>query len=118
MAAKTKIGILFDDGFARSSVTTAALFEEFGLRATFAVLANPSGFAPQFQLGDFALWNELKSRGHVIHPHGYTHANLRSMSYADAIDELERCLSTFSEKLRGFDAQRALYCFAYNCGTP
>lgn len=116
--SRTKVGIIFDDGFVKSSLETAQIFEEFGLRAVFAVLANPTGFAPQFRVGDFALWNELRERGHIIHPHGYTHANLQSMNYTDAVEELTRCLATFNEKLRGFDAQRAVYCFAYNCGTP
>lgn len=116
--ARTKVGIIFDDGFVKSSLETAQIFESFGLRAVFAVLANPTGFAPQHRVGDFAFWNELKSRGHIIHPHGYTHANLQSMNYPDAVDELTRCLATFNEKLRGFDPQRAVYCFAYNCGTP
>src|SRR2546423_12933388 len=113
-----KVGIIFDDGFAKSSLDTAQIFETVGLRAVFAVLAYPSGFAPQYRVGDFALWNELKARGHIIHPHGYTHANLQSMNYADAIDELTRCLATFNEKLRDFDARSAVHCFAYNCGTP
>src|SRR4051812_42855466 len=115
---KTRVGIVFDDGFIRSTLATAALFEEFGLRAAFAVLANSTGFAPQFDVGDFKLWNELHARNHMIHPHGYTHANLASMSYPDAIEELDRCLATFSENLRGFDLQRALHCFAYNSATP
>src|SRR5690349_15170000 len=115
--ARTKVGIIFDDGFVKSSLETAQIFESFGLRAGFAVLANSTGFAPQYRVGDFALWNELKERGLLIHPHGYTHENLQSMNYPDAVDELTRCLAMFNE-LRGFDAERAVYCFAYNCGTP
>ena len=118
VSAKTRIGLLFDDGFVNSTLATAELFESFGLRAGFCVLANPAGFAPQFRVGDFGLWNELKSRGHRIHPHGYTHANLAAMSYPDATAELEKCLATFNEKLHGFDASRAVFCFAYNSGTP
>jgi peptidoglycan/xylan/chitin deacetylase (PgdA/CDA1 family) len=118
MSTTTKIGIVFDDGFVKSTLATAALFEEFGWRAAFAVLAHPEGFAPGLRVGDFSLWNELHSRGHLIHPHGYTHANLQSMDYPDAVNDLERCLGRFSEKLPGFNPQRAVYCFAYNSGTP
>jgi len=115
---KTRVALIFDDGFVKSTLATAALFEEFGLRAAFAVLANPAGFAPRFTVGDFGLWNELKSRGHIIHPHGFTHANLESMSYPDATDEMKRALAVFNEKLHGFDAAQAVWCFAYNRATP
>jgi len=115
---KTKIGIIFDDGFAKSSLTTAKLFEQYKLPAYFAVLAEPKGFSPNFRIGDFALWNELQARGHVVYPHGYTHVKMSEIPHEQAVSELERCLATFSEKLNGFDAKQAMYAFAYNCGTP
>jgi hypothetical protein len=40
------------------------------------------------------------------------------MAYPDAIKEMERCLSTFQQKLMGFEPARALYCFTYNLSTP
>lgn len=116
--SKTRVGLIFDDGFVPSTVTTADLFESLGLRAVFAVLANPAGFAPRCEVGDFDLWNQLQSRGHIIHPHGHTHANLQSMPYPDAIAELARCLQIFSEQLVNFEPARSLYCFAYNASTP
>jgi peptidoglycan/xylan/chitin deacetylase (PgdA/CDA1 family) len=115
---KTKIGIIFDDGFAKSSLATATLFEQYKLPAYFAVLAEPKGFSPNFRIGDFALWNELQARGHVVYPHGYTHVKMSEIPHEQAVGELERCLATFSEKLNGFDAKQAMYAFAYNCGTP
>lgn len=115
---RTRVGLIFDDGFARSSLATAALFEEFNLAAVFAVLAEPRDFAPKFIKGDFALWNELQSRGHVIQPHGYTHAKLTEIPFDAAVNQMERCLATFTEKLDGFDAKRAVYCHTYNCGNP
>lgn len=115
---KTQIGIIFDDGFAKSSLATAELFEAYKLPAYFAVLAEPGGFAPRVTKGDFALWNELQARGHVIYPHGFTHAKLSDLPHDAAVDELERCLAAFSDHLDGFDPTQALYAFAYNCGTP
>jgi peptidoglycan/xylan/chitin deacetylase (PgdA/CDA1 family) len=115
---KSKVALVFDDGFLKSSLATAEIFERHNLRAAFAVLANTEGFAPNYRCGDFGLWNELQARGHIIQPHGYTHANLKEMNHADAIDQLERCLDTFGQKLQNFDPRRAVYCFAYNQGTP
>ncbi len=114
---KTKIGLIFDDGLAKSSLATAKLFEEFGLPAVFAVIAEAKDFAIKFVKGEFALWNELQSRGHLVQPHGYTHVKLTDLPHERAIGELERCLATFGEKLDGFDPKRAVYCYAYNCGN-
>jgi peptidoglycan/xylan/chitin deacetylase (PgdA/CDA1 family) len=115
---KTKIGIIFDDGFKASSIVTAKVFEQYKLPAYFAVLAEPRDFSPKIVKGDFELWNELQARGHVVYPHGYTHVKMSDIPHEQAVDELKRCLATFSEKLTGFDANQAMYAFAYNCGTP
>jgi len=101
----------------KSSLATAGLFEEFRLPAVFAVIAEPKDFALNFVKGDFAMWNELQSRGHLVQPHGYTHAKLTDLPHERAIGELEMCLAAFGEKLDGFDAKRAVYCYAYNCGN-
>ena len=113
----TPLAFVFDDGFRRSSIRTAAIFARFGLRATFAVLADPVGFAPGIELGDFALWNELARRGHVVHPHGCRHLRLWEVDHTTAAAEVERCLALFAEKLDGFEASRAVYHHAYNRGT-
>jgi len=115
---RTKVALIFDDGFLRSTLATAELFETYRLSAVFAVLAHPSGFTPEIQIGDFTLWNALRARGHTIHPHGYTHANLAAMDYAGAIAEIERALAAFNTKMRGFDPATAVWCYAYNAGTP
>src|SRR4051812_42979992 len=94
---KTRIGIIFDDGFAKSTLTTAKLFEQYKLPAYFAVLAEPKDFSPNIVKGDFGLWNELQSRGHVVYPHGFTHTKLSEIPHQQAVDELKRCLDTFSE---------------------
>lgn len=116
-STKVKFGLVFDDGFRDSSVRTAEIFERFGLRAVFAVLADPAGFAPSFPVGDFALWNELRRRGHVIHPHGLRHTNLTTVPMSQVADEVDRCLAAFSEKLDGFDARESVWHYAYNSNT-
>jgi len=115
---KTKIGIIFDDGIKKSTLTTAKLFEEYKLPAYFGVIAEPGNWSPNLVKGDFDLWNELQSRGHVVYPHGYTHTKLSEIPHEQAVDELRRCLDAFTERLDGFNAKEALYAFAYNCGTP
>lgn len=115
--AKVKFGIVFDDGFRASSIKTAEIFERAGLRAVFAVLAETEGFAPNFPVGDFALWNEFQRRGHVIRPHGYRHTNLTLVPHAQAVQEIDQCLATFAEKLDGFDERKAVWQYAYNSNT-
>ena len=51
MATRTKVALVFDDGFAASSRKTADLFESFGLRAVFSVLADPTNLAPKIAVG-------------------------------------------------------------------
>jgi peptidoglycan/xylan/chitin deacetylase (PgdA/CDA1 family) len=115
---RTKVGIVFDDGFRASSLETARIFEHAGLRAVFAVLADPTGFAPNFPVGDFPLWNELQHRGHVIHPHGLHHTNLTTLPLAQATAQIDQCLARFAENLDGFDPRRAVWHYAYNSNTP
>jgi peptidoglycan/xylan/chitin deacetylase (PgdA/CDA1 family) len=113
---RTKVGLIFDDGFAASSLATADIFERYKLPAVFAVLADPSTFVPG--CGDWAMWNELGRRGHIIHPHGQTHAKLSDLPPAEGIDLVRRCLDSFAGNLEGFDAKRAIYAFTYNTPTP
>jgi peptidoglycan/xylan/chitin deacetylase (PgdA/CDA1 family) len=114
--SRTKIGIIFDDGFRKSSIATAELFESFGLRAVFAVIADHASF--HAAAGEFALWNELQSRGHIIHPHGQTHVKLSDIPPQQAIGSVRQCLDTFQQKLNGFDPKQAVYATTYNIGTP
>src|SRR5207247_5069090 len=114
--ARTKVGLIFDDGFAKSTLATAAVFERYQLPAVFAVLADPSSFVPG--CGGWAMWNELQQRGHIIHPHGQTHAKLTDLPPAQALELVGRCLDSFQENLDGFDAKNAIYAFSYNTPTP
>ena len=115
---RTKVGLVFDDGFLKSTLATAALFEEFKLPAIFAVIAKPHDWATHIAKADFDLLNELQQRGHIVQPHGLAHARLDELPHDRAVDEIERCLEIFQEKLDGFDPKRAVYMFAYNSSTP
>jgi peptidoglycan/xylan/chitin deacetylase (PgdA/CDA1 family) len=118
------VTLTFDDGFERSSVETAEIFERFGLSASFNVVARGHLGEPdeswhnRWPKGDFALWNELQARGHEIMPHGYEHANKAELSFEDAKRLIEKCLDVFADELDGFDAARAVFAFPYNASTP
>jgi peptidoglycan/xylan/chitin deacetylase (PgdA/CDA1 family) len=104
----------FDDGFRRSSLKTAELYEKHGLRAEFNVLAAPTGKG----IGDFGLWNELQYRGHIMQPHGYNHTNKSMVPLPEAQYLIHRCLDIFSEKLAAFNPKSSIFNFPYNASTP
>ena len=104
----------WDDGFRSSSLRTADIFERFGLRAEFNVVAT---FGSPGH-GDFGLWNELQARGHVIQPHGYMHADKSTLPFREAQELIIKCLDVFSRQLNGFDPSQAIFAFPYNASTP
>jgi len=116
----------FDDGFRKSSIRTAEIYEKYGARACFNIIA--SAHLPDFKpadeyqaaspIGEFGLWNELKARGHEIMPHGYKHANLRALPHQEATDLILRSLDIFDKELRGFDRKKAVFNFPFNASTP
>lgn len=119
------ITLSFDDGFKKSSLLTAEIFEKHKLSACINVIA--TGHEKSFQIpdewqvtekGDFVLWNELKSRGHEIMPHGYKHANKAKLPLAEAKDLVKRCLDYFSKNLDGFKSEEAIFNMPYNASTP
>ena len=119
------ITLSFDDGFKKSSIKTAEIYEKYGLSACINVIA--SAHMNQFELpneyhkwpvGDFDLWNELKSRGHEIMPHTYEHQNLTEVSFDKAKELILKCLDVFNEELDGFVTKESVYNFAYNASTP
>ena len=118
------VTLSFDDGFERSSIRTAEIFERHGLVAELNVVAAghlgevTDTWHRRWRTGDFELWNALKARGHVVMPHGYRHANKAELSLAEAQDLIERCLETFEAELEGFDASQASFAFPYNRSTP
>lgn len=116
----------FDDGFLKSSRATADIYERHGLAASFNVLAtghNPAFVAPDrgqtgVPKGDFALWNELKARGHEVMPHGYRHADKSQIPFEEAQRLLLDCFAIFADELAGFSAREAFFAFPYNRSTP
>jgi peptidoglycan/xylan/chitin deacetylase (PgdA/CDA1 family) len=125
-AAKTHfVTLSFDDGFKKSSIRTAEIFEKHKLAACINVIATahlPDFVLPneyhRWPVGDFHLWNELQERGHEIMPHGYKHANKRELPLAESQDLIRRCLEVFAKELKGFDAKKAVFNFPFNASTP
>src|SRR5207237_2887526 len=68
--------------------------------------------------GDFALWNELKARGHHVMPHGYRLANKSEVPLDEAKRLIETCLDLFRAELDAFEASEASFAFPYNRSTP
>ena len=120
------VTLSFDDGFIRSNLEIARIYEKFGLSACLNVIARghePSFKAPDrwhvgYPKGDFGLWNELQARGHEVMPHGLRHANKQAMPTAKAKSMIQRCLDIFSRRLKGFRPSRAIFNFPYNRSTP
>jgi peptidoglycan/xylan/chitin deacetylase (PgdA/CDA1 family) len=120
------VTLSFDDGFKKSFVRIAEIYEKHKLSACLNVIATghredfqpPGPYIGRSARGDFGLWNELKARGHEIMPHTYRHANLRQMPFEKGTDLIRRCLDVFTAKLKGFQSKQAVYNFAYNASTP
>jgi peptidoglycan/xylan/chitin deacetylase (PgdA/CDA1 family) len=118
------VTLSFDDGFKRSSIKTAEIYERHKLSACINVVASAhmKDFRPpdyhNVLRGDFGLWNELQARGHEIMPHSYKHANLRRVPFEEAKGLILRCLDVFSKELKDFYPKKAVYNFAYNASTP
>ena len=119
------VSLSFDDGFEKSNRKIAEIYEQFGLSACFNVLAREAMGGEKvddpyhhWPKGDFKLWNELQRRGHELMPHGLIHHNLANMPLSDAQGSITRCLEIFKEELDNFQAEEAVYNFAYNASTP
>jgi peptidoglycan/xylan/chitin deacetylase (PgdA/CDA1 family) len=119
------VSLSFDDGFRKSSLGVAEIYEKFGLSGCFNIIASAhlpgnevrDDYMRPESFGDFELWNELQDRGHEIMPHGYAHAYLPGMPLQKAKDLIRRCLDLFSKELRGFDARRSVFNFPYNASS-
>lgn len=120
------VTLSFDDGFRKSSLRIAEIYEKFGLAASLNVIATghlktfvpPDEFHVGYPKGDFGLWNELAARGHEIMPHGFRHANKQKLPFEQSTDLITRCLDVFSKELIGFDPSKAIFNFPYNASTP
>src|SRR5262249_6554154 len=68
------VTLSFDDGFKKSFLRTAQIYEKFGLSACFNIVAAAhlpgtiviDDYMPREQFGDFGVWNELQDRGHEV----------------------------------------------------
>ncbi len=115
------ITLSFDDGFRKSFLRTAEIYEKRKLSACLNVVAAglpDDKYIRESPIGDFTLWNDLKKRGHEIMLHGYRHENLQKVSFDKGKDLILRCLDVFVEKLDGFDPRQAIFNFPYNASTP
>ena len=120
------VTLSFDDGFKKSFLRTAEIYEKYRLSACLNVIA--TGHLPDYRppgqyiagspRGDFGLWNELKARGHEIMPHGYKHTGLPGLPLEEAKALVLRCLDVFAKELKGFDRTAAVFSFPYNASTP
>ena len=116
----------FDDGFIKSNLKIAEIFEKHHLAACFNIIA--TGHRPDYvppdpyqagpQKGDFKLWNELQARGHEIQPHGYRHANKAKLPFAESQTLIRDCLAIFHAELAGFNPQESIFAFPYSATTP
>lgn len=118
------VSLSFDDGFEKSNLQIADIYEKLGLFACFNVLAREEvdgekvdDLYHNWPKGNFKLWNELQTRGHEIMPHGLIHHNLAKMPLAAAQHSITRCLEIFTQELENFQAQESVYNFAYNAST-
>jgi peptidoglycan/xylan/chitin deacetylase (PgdA/CDA1 family) len=119
------ITLSFDDGFEKSSIKTAEIYEKYGLSACINIIASAhtvelgtTDAYHKWPVGDFVLWNELKKRGHEIMPHSYKHANLTQMPLEEAKQLVNRCSAVFSEELQGFIEEESVFNLPYNASTP
>ncbi len=120
------VTLSFDDGFRRSSIRTAEIYEKYGLSACINVIATgdretfvaPDRWHADFKRGDFRLWNALQARGHEIMPHGYRHANKALLPLAESQKLIMDCLAVFQAELAGFDPLRSVFNFPFNASTP
>jgi hypothetical protein len=120
------VTLSLDDGFTKSTVKTAQIFERYGLKACFNVVAMACkpGFAfpnsapaREGEFGDFGLFNEMVARGHEVAPHGYAHLNKKAMGFEEAKGSILRCLEVFEGSLTGFVAKKSVFNFPYNATT-
>lgn len=119
------ITLSFDDGFKKSSIRTAEIYEKYKLSSCINIIASAHlqepGTTDAYHLwpvGDFTLWNELKKRGHEIMPHSYRHANLTQMPLEKAKVLVNKCIAVFEEELDGFRTEESVFNLPYNASTP
>ena len=118
------VSLSFDDGFRKSSIRTAEIYEKYKLSACLNVIASAHKKAFElpneyhaWSVGDFELWNDLQSRGHEIMPHSYRHANLTEMPIGEAEQLIQLCFDVFSKELNDFKAEECIFNFPFNASN-
>ena len=117
--------LTFDDGFKKSSYKTAAIFENFGLKASINVIATghlksfnrDPKWMPNNLLGNFDDWNKIKSKGHEIMPHSWEHLNLTEIPINKAFSNIDKCLDYFEDNLDGFSISNSVFHYPYNASN-
>jgi peptidoglycan/xylan/chitin deacetylase (PgdA/CDA1 family) len=119
------ITLSFDDGFRKSSIKTAEIYEKYGLSSCINIIASAhlvelgsTDAYHNWPVGDFTLWNELKKRGHEVMPHSYRHANLTQMPIEEARELVNKCIAVFEEELEGYKTEESVFNLPYNASTP
>ncbi len=117
------VSFTFDDGFENSSIATAEIFESFGLRTCFNVIATGHVAGSKDpthspKMAGFDVWNDLQRRGHEVQPHGYHHANKAKLPLHEAQDLINRCMAIFDQQLVGFDRKKSVFAPPYGASTP
>ena len=119
------VSLTFDDGFAKSAMDLADIFEEVGLRTSLNVIAR--GADPDFPppdewhnapRGSWELWNELVAKGHEINPHGLDHSDPNKLPPGEASRRVDKCIEIFLKNLKGFDQMKTVFACPYNALTP
>jgi peptidoglycan/xylan/chitin deacetylase (PgdA/CDA1 family) len=80
------VNVTFDDGYRSNAEIALPILEEFGIKATFFVLAGPMG-----RSGSGLSWRHLRTfaeAGHRIESHGWQHRLLTSCSESELQEEL------------------------------
>lgn len=115
----------FDDGFKKSFIRIAEIFETYGLKACLNVLASahftdftpPDDYIQTSLAGDFELWNKLAEKGHEIMPHGWNHTNLTEVPFETASALIDKTLAFFQQNLVGFKTEEAVFNFPFNASN-
>lgn len=122
---KHLITLSFDDGFEKSSIKTAEIYEKHKLSSCINIIASAhqrsvgeTDAYHNWPVGDFSLWNDLKRRGHEIMPHSYKHANLTQMPLSEAQLLVNKCIDVFQEEMEGYVTEESVFNLPYNASTP
>ncbi len=120
--ADRAVSFCFDDGFRRSAEVICDVFARRGLRACFAILAQPGRALDPYvrgaDLGDWPFWRAVAAAGHEVAPHGLIHERYEDMSLADAQASVLSALDIMEAELPGFERRRSVFHVPYLSAPP